>query len=192
MKETILTRVGRIIRSSIHELIKAVENNGQNTSTEDAVREIDSLIAEVRAELGKNIAQRHLASKQLSEAENQHRQLSSEIETAIRENREDIAETAIEQQLEIEAQTPVLESVVKAHDEKIKELERLIISLQSKKQEMKKESQSDLSLGASFPIFGDAETSGRLAELDEIYRKHRIQERLDAVSSYVKKGRMKK
>lgn len=188
MKETILTRAGRIIRYSIRQLIEAfeAENADPNAASENAVREIDSLIAEVRAELGKNIAQRHLASKQLSEAEKRHRQLSSEVETAIQENREDIAEKAIERQLETEAQMPVLESVIKEYDNKIKHLERLISSLQAKQREMKIENQTAMSADISFPV-ENTESSDRLAELDEIYRKHRIQERLSVVKARMKK-----
>ncbi len=139
MKESISSRVRRIISGSIHQFIDALENAAPEAVMEKAVSEIDETIEELRAELGRNIANRHIASKRLSDAETRHNDLSSKIELAVSENRNDLAEAAISRQLDIEAQTPVLKSGVRELEEKGKELETFIVALQAKKREMKEE-----------------------------------------------------
>lgn len=139
MKESISSRVRRIISAGIHQLTEALENASPQALMERAVSEIDETIEDLRAELGKNTANRHIASKRLSEAEMQHKDLSSKIELAVSENRNDLAEAAIARQLDIEAQRPVLKSVVYELEEKGKELESFMAAVQAKKREMKEE-----------------------------------------------------
>ncbi len=139
MNESISSRVRRIISGSIHQLIEAFENAAPEAVMEKAICEIDETVEELRAELGRNVANRHIASKRLSDAETQHKDLASKIELAVSENRDDLAEAAIVRQLDIEAQTPVLKSSVRELDEKGKELETFMVALQAKKREMKEE-----------------------------------------------------
>jgi len=139
MKENISSRVGRIISGGVHQLIDAFENAAPEAVMENAIREIDGAIEEVRAELGKNMASRHMASKRLSEASGQHKDLEAKTDLALTENREDLAEAAISRQLDIEAQIPVLEAAIRGYDDKAKELEGYIAALQAKKREMRAE-----------------------------------------------------
>ncbi|MDH3763867.1 MAG: PspA/IM30 family protein, partial [Gammaproteobacteria bacterium] len=53
MKENIANRVGRIISGSLNALVDAVENAAPETVMEEAIREIDGAIDEVRTELGR-------------------------------------------------------------------------------------------------------------------------------------------
>jgi phage shock protein A len=192
---------------------------------EQAIREIDSAIEDVRAELGKELATKHLASKRLTDAEVKHTDLSAKITVAIQENREDLAEAAIAQQLDLEAQRPVLEKTIRECDEKERELEGFISALQAKKREMKEElrefRQSRARTLAAPAAAGqpataslesrvahaesafdriqekqtnlsglrsDLRTASQLAELEELARKNRIQERLAAAKAAMKKA----
>ncbi|QTA90779.1 PspA/IM30 family protein [Desulfonema magnum] len=139
MKESISSRVRRIISGGIHQLIDAFENSAPEAVMESAILEVDGVIEDVRAELGKTLASKHMASKRLSEANHQHKELSTQIELAVRENREDLAEAAISRQLDIEAQIPVLESALGELNQKEKELEGFVRALRAKKREMKQE-----------------------------------------------------
>lgn len=139
MNESISSRVRRIISASIHQLTAAIENASPEAVMERAISEIDETIEELRAKLGRNVANRHIASKRLSDAEAQHKYLASKIELAVSENRDDLAEAAIVRQLDIEAQTPVLNSSVRELDEKGKELESFMAAIQAKKREMKED-----------------------------------------------------
>ena len=225
MTENITSRVGRIISGGLHQLVDAVENAAPETVMEQAIREIDSAIEDVRAELGKELATKHLASKRLTDAEVKHTDLSAKITVAIQENREDLAEAAIAQQLDLEAQRPVLEKTIRECDEKERELEGFISALQAKKREMKEElrefRQSRARTSAAPAAAGqpataslesrvahaesafdriqekqtnlsglrsDLRTASQLAELEELARKNRIQERLAAAKAAMKKA----
>ncbi len=161
MKESIASRVARIISGSIHQLISAFENTATDAVMEKAILEIDDVIIDVRAELGKNAANKYMASKRLSDANEQHKDLSAKIELAIREKRDDLAEAAISRQLDIEAQIPVLESTISQLTKKEKELEGFISALQAKKREMKDDlrqfrlTRTESSVSADPPNDGD-------------------------------------
>ena len=139
MKEGLIARVGRIVSGSVHSLIDAIENAAPETVMEEAIREIDSAIDDVRLELGKVVAGKHLASTRLLEANQQHEDLATKIELAVKESREDLAEAAISRQLDLEAQIPVLESTINDSGSQEKELEGYIAALQAKKREMKQQ-----------------------------------------------------
>jgi phage shock protein A len=223
MNENITSRVGRIISGSLNALVDAVENAVPETVMEEAIREIDSVIDEVRAEMGRVVAKKHLANTRLMEENKKHESLTEKIELAVAESREDLAEAAISQQLDIEAQIPVLEATIGDCVTQEKELEGYITALQAKKREMKEELQqfraAKTAAGSATPsgtgtgsgstaesrvdkassafdrvvekatgVLGstgasDRETATKLAELDDLARKNRIQERLAAVKN---------
>jgi phage shock protein A len=139
MKENIAGKVGRIISGGFNALVDVIEHLAPEAVMEQALREIDGVTEEVRAQLGKVIANKHLASKRIAEENRVHEELSEKIEIALREGREDLASAAIERQLDIEAQIPVLEKNLIDRSEEEKELEGYILALQAKKREMKSE-----------------------------------------------------
>ena len=87
MIESITARVGRIISGGVNQLIDAVENVAPETVMEQAVREVDSAIDDVRTELGKTVANKHLATRRLADAGAKHEDLAGKIELAIKEGR---------------------------------------------------------------------------------------------------------
>lgn len=137
MAESIGARVGRIVAGSVNGLVDAIESAAPETVMEQAIREIDQAIDDVRAQLGKVIANRHLANTRLAEESRRHDELSEQAALALKEGREDLAEAAIERQLDIEAQIPVLETSVADANREEKEYEGYINALQAKKREMK-------------------------------------------------------
>jgi phage shock protein A len=222
MKESLTTRVGRIISGSLSALVAAVENAAPETVMEEAIREIDGAIDEVRAELGRVAAKKHLASTRLMEESRKHEELGEQIEIAVAQAREDLAEAGIAKQLDIEAQVPVLEATVAECADREKELEGYIRALQAKMREMREElrqfrqtqtqgaaggepgadaARPDVQqrverAGSAFDRIieratglqasaarGDAGAAARLAELEELARKNRIQERLAALKN---------
>jgi phage shock protein A len=73
------------------------------------------------------------------EENRKHEDLSEKIELAVKEGRDDLAEAAISQQIDIEAQIPILETTINDCGSNEKELEGYITALQAKKREMKEE-----------------------------------------------------
>jgi phage shock protein A len=139
MKESLIGRVGRIISGSFNSLIDAIENTAPETVMSEVIREIDTAIDDVRVELGRVVAKKHLANSRLMEENRKHEDLSEKIELAVKEGRDDLAEAAISQQIDIEAQIPILETTINDCGSNEKELEGYITALQAKKREMKEE-----------------------------------------------------
>ena len=139
MSESITRRVARLVSGSMNALVDAVENSAPETVMEQAIREIDNAIADMRAELGQQVAQKHLASKRLMEENNRHEQLTEQLDVAVANGRDDLAEAGISQQMDIEARIPVLEASIGDCALKEKELEGFIQALQAKKRDMKAE-----------------------------------------------------
>jgi len=151
MSESISARVGRLVSGSINALVDAVENAAPEVVMEQAIREIDEAIDEVRAELGRVIASKHLANTRLMQENNKHDDLAEKIQLAVKQGRDDLAEAAIAQQLDIEAQIPVLENTIGEASAQEKELEGYINALQAKKREMRKELQEFSEARRSIP-----------------------------------------
>lgn len=222
MVEKIGSRVGRLISGAANQLIDAAENVAPEAVMEQAVREIDQAIADVRAELGKVVARKHLASNRLAEENAKHDALSEKVQLALKEDREDLAETAIGKLLDIEAQIPLLEQQIAQAGEDEAEMEGFITALQARKREMQEEltqfRRAQKQAGVSTSTGGspagpsvaesvgkaetafdrvmersaglapggatpDAKTAKQLAELDELTRKNRIQERLSQMKA---------
>jgi len=139
MGESTAARVGRIISGSVNALIDAIENAAPDVVMEQAIREIDEAIDDIRSELGQSIAKKHLASTRLNDESIKRDELGEKIEFAISQGRDDLAEAAISQQLDIEAQLPVLEKSITEFTDREKELEGYIVALQAKKRGMRDE-----------------------------------------------------
>lgn len=142
MAEGLTTRVGRIISGSVNAIVEAVEDAAPEIVMQQAIREVDLAVDDVRAELGKVIASKHLANKRLAEKNAKHEEFSDKIDVAVKEGRDDLAEAAISHQLDIEAQIPVLESHIAECGEREKELEGYVTALKAKKREMEEDLKS--------------------------------------------------
>jgi phage shock protein A len=224
MAESIANRVGRLVSGGFNALVDAVENAAPETVMEQAIREVDSAIDEVRAELGRIIANKHLASNRLMEENRKHEEIGEKIQLAVTESRDDLAEAAVAQQMDIEAQIPVLEAAITDAGSQEKELEGYVAALKAKRREMEDElasfrasRESTPSADASGPkgnetqskverasssfdrvikrasglpgMSGpeDRKSAAQMAELDELARKNRIQERLARIKSEMNK-----
>jgi len=139
MKERITVRVGRIIGGSLNALIDAVEGAAPAVVQEEAIREVDGAIDEVRSEIGQALTRQQNANARLIEANDRHEGLTEKITIALKEDREDLAEVAQGRQIEIEDQIPVLERAIAEAGEEHKELEGYLAALQAKKREMQDE-----------------------------------------------------
>jgi len=136
MTDTIASRVTRVVSGSVHALLDAVENAAPEVTMAQAVREVDRVIDDVRAELGRVEASKHLATSQLNKLNTEHEQLASQIESALGQGREDLARAGLEKQLNIEDQVPVLQKLLADQRDAGKELEGYIAPLLAKKREM--------------------------------------------------------
>ncbi len=137
MKNLLFKRISRIISANVNSLLDSIEGVNSESVMKEAIKEVESAVDEVRDELAKVLSTKHLASKQLVQKNNQYEELSEKIELAIREKREDLAEVAVAEQLDIEDQLPILEKTLHDAQEEEKELDGYINALKSKIKEMK-------------------------------------------------------
>lgn len=139
MSTSLFYRVSKLISGSAHALVGKIENVAPEMVMSEAIRQMDLALDELRQELGKTIANKHIANKRLAEKNDKHVSLAEKIEDSVQSGREDLAKAGIASQLDIEAQIPVLEKAIAEFCEKEKELTSYIQALDAKKREMKEE-----------------------------------------------------
>ncbi|MDR1611224.1 MAG: PspA/IM30 family protein [Planctomycetota bacterium] len=174
MYENLRGRVSRIISAGISSVIGSVEGLGPEAVMEEAIQEVNEAAGEVRAELGRTLAAKHLANKRLTEKNALHAELDDKIGVAVREKRDDLAEAGIAQQLDIEAQLPVLRETVGELSRKEQELESYVAALGAKKREMQEElSEFRKAKSATEGVAGrtDAPDAANKADLGAVDRK---------------------
>lgn len=136
MAETLSTRVTRIVAGSAHAFLDAVEDMAPEAMLRQASREIDQVMADVRVDLGKVEAGKHLLTTQINKLNTENEQLAAQIESALASNNEDLARAGVERQVLIDDQLPVLQRSLAEQQDKSKELEGYITALIAKRREM--------------------------------------------------------
>jgi len=110
MAETLKNRVTRVMSSGVHALLDKLEDLAPEAQMEQALRELDAIVDEVRHELGLMSANRHLTQQRHAELNRQHETLQEQIQMAMSQGREELARAAVSRQLDIETQLPLLET----------------------------------------------------------------------------------
>lgn len=149
MADNIAVRVTRIVGGSVHALLDAVEDATPEATMGQAIREVDQVIDEVRTELGRVEAAKHLVTSQLNKLNTESERLATQVELAMAQNREDLARSGLEKQINIEDQVPVLQKSLAEQQERGKELEGYITALLAKKREMEQALQEFIASRAS-------------------------------------------
>lgn len=167
MSETLSRRVGRLVSGGFHALIDAAENLAPEAVMNESIREIEHAVDEVRAELGKVLAQKHLAAKKMADESNRHEAIDANLQAAVDAGRDDLAEAGIAEQMDIEARLPILENTIADCAAQEKELEGFIAALQAKKREMQQQLQdwraAQQSMGTGKTAGGNGSDLNRIA-----------------------------
>lgn len=136
MSDSLKTRVGRVIAGGVHALLDKIEDLNPQAAMEQALREADGVIDDVRHELGTVSANRHLAQQQHAKLNRSHEELRDQIAQVLGAGREDLARAAVARQIDIEAQIPVLETTLADLARQEQELQGFTAALLAKKREM--------------------------------------------------------
>ena len=167
MSETLSRRVGRLVSGGFHALIDAAENLAPEAVMNESIREIERAVDEVRAELGKVLAQKHLAAKKMADESNRHEAIDANLQAAVDAGRDDLAEAGIAEQMDIEARLPILENTIADCAAQEKEFESFIAALQAKKREMQQQLQdwraAQQSMGTGKTAGGNGSDLNRIA-----------------------------
>src|SRR6267154_3618343 len=109
MTDTIASRVTRVIGGSVHALLDAVENVAPEATMAQAIHEVYQAIDEVRSELGRVEAVKHLATSSLNKLNTQKETLAEQTDIAVAKGDESLARAGIAKQIDIDDQIPVLQ-----------------------------------------------------------------------------------
>jgi len=168
MPESIANRVSRIIAGGAHALLDKAENLAPDAVMAQAIREIEQVIGEVRGDLGKAEAAKHLVLSQIARLDAEHQKLAGQTELALAQERDDLAGAAIGRQSDIEDLLPVLRKSLDEQSERSREFESYIVALLAKKRELEQtltDYQSTLAGRAATAAPGPA--SDRQARVEE-------------------------
>ncbi|MDS4029899.1 MAG: PspA/IM30 family protein [Candidatus Contendobacter sp.] len=168
MADTFANRVARIIVGGAHALLDKAEDLAPEATMAQAIREIEQVIVEVRVDLGKAEAAKHLVLSRMAKLNAEHEKLSEQIDTALTLERDDLAKAAIGRQADIEDLLPVLQKALDEHAERGKELESYIVALLAKKRELDQaltDYQASLASQAASPLSGSG--SDRQTRVDD-------------------------
>ncbi|TAG03695.1 MAG: hypothetical protein EAZ21_01335 [Betaproteobacteria bacterium] len=182
MADSLRTRVARLIAGGAHALVNKMEDAAPMAMLEQSVREIEQVTDEIRVELGRVAANRHLAQQQHVHLNQEHESLAVSLATALTGGRDDLAKPAISRQIDIEAQLPILESSLARLASEEKELSSFVDALMSKKREMersiteyeqsRKAAESAMSRHASGSSNAGVKAAASQAAFDRIYQRH--------------------
>lgn len=165
MSETLSRRVGRLVSGGFHAVVDAAENLAPEAVLNEHIREIERAIDEVRSELGKVLAQKHLAAKKSADESNRHETLTDNIQAALNANRDDLAAAGVAEQMDIEARLLVLDNTIADCAAQEQELENFIAALQSTRREMQ-QNLADWKAAQNQSVAGSQNVSGsRLGQI---------------------------
>ena len=136
MSESISTRVARIIAGGTYALLDKAETLAPDSVMMQSIRDIEQVASEVRVDLGKAEAAKHLVITQMTKLNEEHDKLTGQIDIAVGEQRDDLASVAIGRQADIEDFLPVLQKSLDEQDGKVKELVGYMMALLAKKREL--------------------------------------------------------
>ena len=177
MSESLARRVARLVSGGFHAMLDKAEDCMPEAVMQENIRELERTIDEVRTELGKVLAQKHLATKKLADENNRHEQLVGQIATALDAGREDLAKAGIAEQLDIEARLPVLEQSLADCSSQERELDAFVAALLAKKREMQaalgdwKRAQASIGSATS----GSGADSNKMAQLERAAEQNGVQ-----------------
>lgn len=172
MNDTISARIRRIITGTASSIVSKIEGLAPEAVLEQAIAEVDEAIDEVRTELGRITAQKHHVTKAMARLNQEHAKLDEQIQVAMEKARDELVETALGRQVDIEDQLPTLENQLSSLSAQEAELNQSITGLVAKRNEMEDElfhfrqSQSQAATAAASVGFGagSAETKADRAD----------------------------
>ncbi len=135
MSDKLLNRITRLISGITHNALSQAEQAAAVPVMEQAIRDIDEAIKEVRAEIGKSEATKYNVGRRISELQGEHEGLNEKISLALKEDKEDLAEAGAGRQLDIETQLTLLRRTLEDADGDIAKLSDSVNALQASRRE---------------------------------------------------------
>jgi phage shock protein A len=166
MKETamategVVGRIGRVMAGMAHSMADLAEQANPEAVLNQALREIDGAIEEVRGELGRAKSEQMRLEARMKELEEERIALEARIKSAVEGGRDDLAEAGIARQLDIEAQSNLLNRLRGEAAAEIKSLEDSLDAIRASRREAESRLQA---LRRGGPPQGDGRGDARFA-----------------------------
>jgi len=139
MKNSISARVGRILTGSITTLIDKMELMAPEAVMHSALSEVDLVLREIRAELGLKESEKYILERTLERAKKELSDIKAQIEIAIAQSKDELAEAGVSHMIDLEAQISPMEESLKKISTKLEELSGYVTAILAKKRRMKEE-----------------------------------------------------
>lgn len=139
MSESLVSRINRLISGTVYGRVEALETALAETTMSEAIREVERTIDDVRDQLNEARREQQVAARRILQTEEKIDQLGTKVQSAFDAGREDLAEAAVNRQLDLEAQIPVLEKTRDSAAERGADLSGYITALNGRKAEMEDE-----------------------------------------------------
>jgi phage shock protein A len=135
MSDKLLSRIARIVAGITHNAVTQAEQAAAVPVMEQAIRDIDQAVKDVRAEIGQNEATKYNAGRRIGELQSERDGLDRKIALALREDKEELTEAGVGRQLDIENQLALLQRTLREAEEDIAKLSGSINALQASRRE---------------------------------------------------------
>lgn len=136
MAESLSARVSRIVSATIEHAVDERERRGGTVVMAETIREVDRIVDEVRAEQGAAAVRRLQAARQEKLVAERLGKLEDKARFALGQGRDDLAEAAIAQQVDLEAQFATLRTVQADAAEEEARMSECLQSLNNRKAEL--------------------------------------------------------
>ena len=135
MSDQLLRRITRLIAGVAHSALASAEQSAAVPVMEQAIRDIDEAIKEVRGEIGQIEAAKFNVTRRADELRAELAALDEQIGTALTQGKDDLAEAGAGRQVDIEDQLAVLRRSVTEAEDDIARLSDSLNALQASRRE---------------------------------------------------------
>lgn len=139
MTKPLMARVSAVVSASLTSLVEHMEDAAPERAMKSAIREIEGLEVEIRAELIKLKAQTATSRQQIKITKDKIVDLSERAKLALDEGRQDLAEVAMGRVVDLEAQLPSLQQVQTAAETKEADYTAQLAALSGRKADMERD-----------------------------------------------------
>lgn len=177
MSESIFIRVRRLVSGSVEDAVDAMERAGGTAVMREAIREVDRIVDEARAERDAVTAKRLQAVRQQRMYSERLDEIQEKAQFAMDQGREDLAEAALHRQIDFEAQIEKLKTIEVEASEQERELEESLATLEMRKAHLAEElkhfeaAQMEANVDATDPTSSPARDKRRVERAEAAFER---------------------
>ncbi|WP_206237907.1 PspA/IM30 family protein [Novosphingobium terrae] len=177
MAEPIFQRVGRIISARLEDTVDRMEAASSGSVLRETMREVDRSVARLQAEHDTTVARREQGAKQQAQLRQTAAELTEKASFALTKDRPDLAEAAIAQQIDLEAQADQLEQAEADLAGEEARISEELAALKARKEAMEQEMEAyladrlDTALSGHGTTKAERDTAQQLRHAEEAFER---------------------